>query len=264
MAFFITIQAMNKSPKLLKSPLPAATLTQLLGAVIAFSLVYVTYRPLLGMPLPMAALQGACAAFVAWKLDAPRWWLLIHLLFMPLVILCLALNLNPLWYLAAFVLMLLLFWRVDRSRVPLYLSNRQTAQAVLALLPPGPCKMLDAGCGDGALLRHLARRRPDCEFFGIEHAPLTWLWAKLAGLPSANLHIRYGSLWQHDFAPYALVYTFLSPVPMTDLWRKACAEMAAASLLVSNSFNVPEQAVAQVLDVPDTRQTRLYCYKPEK
>lgn len=244
------------------SPLRAATLTQLTGAAIAFSLIWITDRSLLQMPLLTAVLQGVCAAFVSWRFGAPRWWWLIHLGFMPLIVLALALQIPPGWYLAAFVTTLLVFWRTDRSRVPLYLSNAVTAQALLALLPATPCRVADIGCGDGRFLRALARARPDCTFVGIEHAPAVWLLARLMNMGQANVEVRYGDLWSMSLKPYAVLYAFLSPTPMPALWQKACNEMVEGSLLVSNSFAIPEVTPEQVIEVADRRQTRLYCYHP--
>lgn len=244
------------------SPLRTAILAQIFGALIGVGLVMLIYPRLFAWPLVVACIQGLFAAFSAYKLDAPFWWLPIHVGFMPLMVLASGLDLNSGWYLAAFLFLLLVFWRTDRSRVPLYLSNKQTAAAVAALLPPRPCQVIDLGCGDGALLNGLARLRPDCQFLGIEHAPLPWLWARLATLGRANCQIQYGDFWRQRLGEFDLVYAFLSPVPMPRLWSKAKAEMTHGALLVSNSFAIPEIAPDRVVAVPDGRATRLFCYRP--
>jgi hypothetical protein len=243
-------------------PLRAALLAQSLGALMAIGLLALVSPRLLEQPLTVAILQGLCAAFTSYKLESPPWWHAIHLGFMPLVAAASGLGLAPGWYLAGFVLLLAMFWRVGQSRVPLYLSSDQTAATVAALLPGRPCRVVDLGCGNGALLRHLARLRPDCEFLGIEHAPLPWLWARLRSSGCRNCRIAYGDFWHRSLAGFDLVYAFLSPFPMTRLWVKACAEMRAESMLVSNSFDVPGREPDQVVDVPDRRSTRLYCYRP--
>jgi hypothetical protein len=243
------------------SPLRSALLVQIAGTLIAFSLVWLA-RPFAELPLFHAAvLQGVCAALVSWRLGAPRWWWLIHLLFMPLVILALALEIAPGWYLLAFLLTLLVFWRTDKSRVPLYLSNADTAAAVAKLLPEQACSFIDLGCGDGKLLGRLSDARPDCRFTGIEHAPATWLLARLRNLGRHNVHIRYGDFWQQGLAEFDVVYAFLSPAPMAALSDKVWAEMASNKLLISNTFPIPNHEVEWVIDVPDRRQTQLFCYK---
>jgi len=194
---------------------------------------------------------------VAHKFEAPRWWLVIHLVFLPLVVAVGGLGIDPRWFLGAFVLLLLVFWRTDKSRVPLNLSNSITADAVLALLPAEPSHVADLGCGDGRLLRRLARARSDCEFLGIEHAPLTWLWAWLAALGLANCRIRCGDFWRQPLGLFDVVYVFLSPAPMPRLWQKALGELRSGALLVSNSFAVPDAEPAQIVEIDDRRQTRL-------
>ena len=243
------------------SPLRTAFLAQVLGGIIAAALIQLAYPKLFAQPLPAAAVQGACAALASHKLGAPRWWLPIHLGFLPLVVAVAALGIDPRWFLAAFVLLLLVFWRTDQSRVPLYLSNRATAEALLALLPAGPCHVADLGCGDGRLLRRLARARPDCEFLGIEHAPLTWLWAWLAALNLPNCRIRRGDFWRQPLGLFDVVYAFLSPAPMPRLWQKARGELRPGALLVSNSFAVPELDPERTVEVDDRRRTQLYCYR---
>ncbi len=212
-------------------------------------------------PWLLLTLQGVLAAAASALLRAPRWWWWINAAFPLCVYGALQLTIEPLWYLAAFVLSLLVFWRTDQSRVPLYLSSRATAQALLALLPGEPVGVIDLGCGDASLLRRLARARPDCFFLGLEHAPLTAAWAKLASRRLSNLEVRRGDLWQENLAPYALVYAFLSPEPMPRLIAHARRTMGEGALLVSNSFMAPGAEPESVIDVEDRRRTRLYCYR---
>ena len=242
-------------------PLRTALLAQVFGALIAYALIQLVYPKLLALPLAAAAVQGWCAALVSYKLQAPRWWLPIHLGFLPVALWLTRVGIPPLWYLAGFALLLGIYWRTDRSRVPLYLSNARTACAVAELLPAHPVRVVDLGCGDGGLLRRLSRARPDCRFVGYEHAPLPWLWARLSSLGRGNLSIHYGNFWKLHIGQFDLVYAFLSPVPMARLMAKAQSEMRPGTLLVSNSFAVPEATAAQVVEVEDRRRTRLHCYR---
>lgn len=243
------------------SPLRDAVLAQLLGSLVAAALIYLVWPRLWDTPLAAAAVQGSCAAMTAYKLEAPPWWIAIHLFFVPLVVAVGTLGIAPGWYLAAFVACLLVFWRTDKGRVPLYLTNATAAAAVAGLLPPRPCHVVDLGCGDGGLLRQLARLRPDCEFVGIEHAPLPWLWARLRALRVPNVYIRYGDFWSQHLGLFDVVYAFLSPAPMGGLWQKAFEEMHADALLVSNSFAVPDVEPDRSVAVDDRRGTRLYVYR---
>lgn len=246
------------------SPLRSAIIAQVFGGFMAVALIQLVWPSLWQRPLAAAIVQGCCAALASYKLEAPPWWLAIHLAFVPLAVATSTLTIPPVWWLGAFVAMLLVFWRTDRSRVPLFLTNATAAQAVAALLPPQACHVVDLGCGNGALLKCLALARPDCEFLGVEHAPLPWAWARLTTARLPNVQIRYGDFWPLHLGLFDVVYAFLSPAPMTALWTKAQAEMRPEALLVSNSFAVPEVEEESAIDVDDRRATRLHLYRPGK
>lgn len=241
-------------------PALKALLAQLAGLATAFTLAR---AGLVGGLWPLVGVQALTAAAVAHLLRSARWWLPIHLGFVPLAVGTQGLGVNPAWYLAAFILLVLVYWTSFRTQVPLYLSNRRTAAAVAALLPPRPCAVLDIGAGTGSLLRPLARARPDCRFSGIELAPATWLIGRLLAARAPNIDWQRGDLFARPWQDYDLVYAFLSPVPMAAVWKKAAAELRPGALLVSNSFPVPERAPDLVIEVDDRRRTRLYGYRIE-
>lgn len=241
-------------------PLRQALLAQLAGSGLVGGMAY-AWPGLVVALWHAVLLQAVLAALIGQQLGAPRWWIPLHLGFLPAVLLASQLKIAAGWYLAGFVLLLLVYWRIDRSQVPLYLSNAETAAAVADLLPASPCRVVDLGCGHGALLRHLARVRPDCQFVGVEHAPLPWLWAWLAARGQDNLQIRHGDFWQVSLASFDVVYAFLSPVPMARLYALLKAQLSPGSLLVSNSFVVPGVAADAQIKVADQRETQLHCYR---
>lgn len=239
-------------------PALKALLAQLAGIAAAFACA----RGGLAIGLwPLVGVQAVAAAAAAAMLRCARWWLPIHLAFVPLVVAAHGLGIHPGWYLAGFTVLVLVYWSSFRTQVPLYLSNAETAAAVAHLLPRRPARLLDIGAGTGALLRPLAQARPDCRFTGIELAPATWLLGRMLGRGLANLEWLRGDYFAHDWRGYDVVYAFLSPVPMAEVWRKAAAELRPGSMLVSNSFAVPEREPAAVVEVGDRRGTQLYVYR---
>lgn len=252
---------MSASPSaLLRHPLAGAISAQLLG--LLFALLFGTIIPELRLyPLLLAGIQGAGAAIASHHLKAPSWWQFIHLVFGPALLLGNRLALPPWIWLAGFSALYLVFGRTDRSRVPLYLTNQLTGDALLKLLPKDPCFVMDLGCGNGGLLRQLAGSRPDSEFVGVEHALLTYLWARVRAQYFPNVHIRRGDFWEQPLTPYDVVYAFLSPVPMGELWEKAQREMRPGTRFISNSFAIPDVTPIAVVLVDDRRETELHVYQ---
>ena len=68
-------------------------------------------------------------------------------------------------------------------------------------------------------------------------------------------------MWDYSLADFDLVYCFLSSEPMPDLWEKAKQEMRPGTVLVSNSFPIPDATPSKIINVADRRATILYCYQ---
>lgn len=210
----------------------------------------------------LAGLVGLLALGLSWAWRLPVWWRWIQGGFVPALAAAAWLHAPPWVWLAGFALLWLVFRGAPRERVPLYLSNSDTWDALAGLLPKKRAfALVDLGCGLGGGLAGLARRFPNGAFQGVESAPLPCLWAWLRARGRANLHIRWGDLWSEDLGRYDVVYAFLSPEPMPELWLKARREMRTGSLLVSNSFEVPGWVPDHVLTLDDARRTRLLIWR---
>ncbi len=215
-------------------------------------------------PLVLALLAGALAAVFSHLAKLARWWLPIQFVFAPALVLTLAANIPPLFFLFGFLFLLLVYWSTFRTQVPLYLSSRKVWQALEALLPADrPLRFIDLGSGLGGVLTHLARVRPDSHFTGVEVAPipfaLSWLRIRLGGY--RNCTVRWQSLWDCDLADYDVVFAYLSPVPMSELWTKVERELPPGALFISNSFDVHDHPPQEMREVDDLHHSKLYLWK---
>lgn len=243
------------------APLLLALVAQGIGGLL--TLCAVLLADVLGteVPAPML-LHGLAAALAGHRLGLPGWWLPINFAFVPGALWLQEAELGRSWFLAAFLLLLTLFWNTFSGRVPLYLTGTPGREALAALLPPQrPFRLLDVGCGFGGLLVRLAPRFPEGRFHGVELAPLSAAIARLRAAFSPGCEAARRDLWSTDLAGYDVVYAFLSPVPMPRLWDKALAEMDEGSLLVSNTFPVPGVAPTRVIPLPGLRTSALYLYR---
>jgi SAM-dependent methyltransferase len=207
--------------------------------------------------------QGIVAARLGRGLGMESWWLPIHALFVPGLVWTLGLGLPPGYALAAFCLLASLFWGVSRTRVPLFLSSRAAARAVADLLPQERSfSFLDLGCGLGGVLASLARTRPAGRYYGIESAPVPFLLSWLrASLWARSCRINWGDFCDLDLSRYDVVYAYLSPAAMGDLWQKASREMRPGSLLISNCFAVPGVQAASTVATGARCESRLLLWR---
>ncbi len=205
---------------------------------------------------------GTVALALATITRQPSWWRVIHAIFMPLVWLTHHQQIDPGWFLLAFVLLLLVYRGALSGQVPLYFSNKETVAALSGLLAEHEqVRFLDLGAGIGSITVPLADEWPDHFFTGVENAPLTWLAGRILSLGRPNISWQWRDLWATDLSSHDVVYAFLSPVPMADLWKKVEAEMPPGSLFISNSFPVPGIVPTCVIEVACTPGRALYCYQ---
>jgi hypothetical protein len=125
-----------------------------------------------------------------------------------------------------------------------------------------------------AVLGALALQLPPALYLGVFLILLLVYWStfrtqvplflssrKAVHVLANNVHIRRDDIWRQSLGDYDIVYAYLSPAPMPDLWRKARKEMKPGAWLVSNEFPVPGLKPDLSLAVNEEKAKRLYCYQ---
>jgi SAM-dependent methyltransferase len=244
---------------LLDAPAVQALLIQVLSLTLVFAIAsFAEWAAGIRMTLGMAVLlQGTLAAALSYWRKLARWWLPIQLFFPVATILLLALHLPPWVFLAAFLLLLGMYWTTFRTQVPFYPSNL-TIWAAIAKRLPESVRFIDIGSGFGGLALHLEAQFPRGRFSGIEVAPLPWLASRArAWARRSKVRFMRGDYGGIDLSDYDVVFAFLSPAAMPALWRKAVAEMRPGTLLLSYEFLVPG-ATPHIVDHPVENGPALY------
>jgi hypothetical protein len=207
-----------------------------------------------------AVVQGAIAMRIAFFAGAESWWIGLHVAFAPAAVWAHALALPPAWWAAAFVLLLGAFGATFRTQVPLFLTARKVRGVLSGLLDPTrSLRIVDLGCGLGSVVTALKRLRPECECHGVELALLPYLVSRWRAA-RAGCRVERRDLMSVDLSHYDVVYAFLSPAPMPQLWAKARREMRPGSRFVSLAFAVPGVPADEVIAVGSKARHTLYVW----
>jgi SAM-dependent methyltransferase len=251
-----------------RGPVLIALAAQLAAALVTLGAIQ-AHHALTGNDLPpwgKVAIACAVAGGVSRVCRAPIGWTLLMAALPALFVGLLWLDPPP-WLPPVILVALVLLLRNSLGdRVPLYLSNRPTLDALTELIPSDqPIRAIDLGCGFAAAPLALARANahPDSRFVGVENAPIPFLIAKLRAMVSGDgrVSIEWASIWDVDLSNFDLIYVFLSPHPMPGIYDKARAEASAGTLLVSNSFTVPGHPPDREIPLAAGRATGLLIWR---
>jgi hypothetical protein len=211
-------------------------------------------------PLFLSLIMGLMATLFSYLIKLPKWWLWLQLFFPIIAYLVIREELNPLYGLLIFVLLLLIFSNSFVNRVPLYLTNTKTRLALSKLIKDlSEVNFIDLGSGLGGNVVYMFKQPQVKTSVGVETAPLPYLLSKINCFLNGG-EIYAEDLWTTSLQNFNLVYVFLSPQPMPKLWQKIVVEMDKDSVLVSNSFSIPGVTPSEIWELSDRRKTNLYIY----
>lgn len=211
----------------------------------------------------LVMVQASLSTLLVSWFGLPSWWRYIQFLLPWGLYLGVVIGFDPVWALIIFIFVWLIFSNAFKERVPLYLTNATTRDALKVLVKnKRDVHFLDLGCGLGGNVAFMSQIKNVSESHGVETAPVPYVLSKIVTF------FRGGStyamdLWKTDLAYYDVVYAFLSPQPMPKLWEKVKEEMVSGSVFVSNSFAVPNEEPTEVWELADRRKTILYIYHIE-
>lgn len=251
---------LDREPSFLP-PSIEALIIQVFSLFVVFVCVQ-TAMDLAKFSIPVAGyvvLHGAIASLLARWRRLATWWIAIQFAFPILIFATQGLHLPSWLFLAAFLLSVGLYWTTFRTQVPFFPSGAEAWKAVADLLPAeDPIRFVDIGSGFGGLILHFSRCRPKSEFIGVEIAPLPWLASTLAAFMTSSRGRFFRQDYKAvDFAAYDVVFAYLSPAAMPELWNKARSEMRPGTLLLSYEFPIPG-VEPHIVSLPDTRGASLY------
>lgn len=248
---------LQKLPKIV-----VALFVQLIVLLVLAGAVYIAPR-FIEPPYPywvQVLIQAILASLISPLFGLPSWWRWIQLILPIALYAGVLVGFDPIWALIAFVLVWLIFANAFKERVPLYLTNNTTREALKVLVKKKrDVRFLDLGCGLGANVAFMSQQKHVTEAHGVETAPLPYVMSKLVTFFRGGQTFAM-DMWKTDLAYYDLVYAFLSPEPMPKLWLKVKEEMLPGSVFVSNSFAVPDIEPTEIWELSDARKTQLYIY----
>ncbi|PPD12442.1 MAG: SAM-dependent methyltransferase [Methylophilus sp.] len=242
-------------------------LTSFAGSVI--NSVFAFELRSLGIPLDSFwfwLLSHICVvSFLAKLAGMPVWWRWIHVIFPLAVVFMQQVALPAGVYFAGFIMTLALYWSVYNTRVPFYPSFPSTWRAMHRILEQHAddrsLKVLDIGSGIGDIAMFIAKQRIHDDVSGIEIAPLPWaISAVRAMFSGTSVKFTLGDYRQLDFAELDVVFAYLSPAVMNDVWQKVQQEMQPGTLFVSSEFPVPDVHASRII-YPAVDAPALYVYQ---
>ncbi|MFZ6861279.1 class I SAM-dependent methyltransferase [Undibacterium sp. Ji67W] len=229
----------------INSPALRALLIQVASLLFCVVLAY-TSRHLSGYVIPffaLLALQSLLSLSLAYICGLDWWWRVIEFFFPIAVVFALYFRFPPTISLLLFFALFLIFGSTFRTRVPYYPSEATLPAAILELLPDGKnVEFLDVGSGFGGLLFDLSKARPQWSVSGVEIAMFPWLVSVALGklLGYKNIKISLGKYEDIHFSKFNVVFSYLSPVVMSEIWTKVQNEMSPGTLFLSYEFCIPD------------------------
>ena len=209
------------------------------SAIAIFSELYLDYSFPILIYVVCQAVFSACFSFL---LRMDWWWHPIQFFFPILVILFVSAKIPSNYYFFAFILFVLIYWSSFRTRVPYFPSRPSLTPAVLDLFPKEKSiNFIDVGSGMGGLVIELSKVNEKSRFSGIEIAPFLWLVSYLRGkFLKSRVRFLLGDYGKIDFSEYDVVFAYLSPAAMPELWLKAKREMRPGTILLSYEFVIAD------------------------
>ncbi len=143
-------------------------------------------------------------------------------------------------------------------------SSKKAKMAMLSFVPKGMTGILyELGSGWGGLAIILARKNPLAHVFAYELSFIPWLFSLLMKrvFGIKNLHFLRKDFYQADLSDAAAIFCYLFPKAMLNLEIKLSKELKAGTIVVTNTFALPNAKAKKTIYLEDFSATRIYLYR---
>lgn len=172
-------------------------------------------------------------------------------------------------FLGSFVLVYILSFEYYAYRLGVITAHSQAVMvdaiiAEIRLTAPFAKKIVDPGCGNGALARKIACNFPEAEVIGLELYPVPFLrgWIKQRLFGPRNVHILKQDFFTFDYADADVIVVF---IPENVLYRLAPIlrkGLKPGALILSNAHVMPDDWTPYKSDmIQPMLKARLWCYR---
>lgn len=125
-------------------------------------------------------------------------------------------------------------------------------KAVRAMIKLGKFKktdrVVDIGCGDGKLIRRIAKEGVK-EAVGYELSIPTFLLARFRTfLSGGEEKIRFGNFWYQDLSKYDVIVCFLLIEAMTNFEKDVWPKLRKGTRVISNAFKLKHVQITEEKD----------------
>ncbi|MBC3886664.1 class I SAM-dependent methyltransferase [Undibacterium griseum] len=205
-----------------------------------FAQIFITY--------PVFFLPSLLSLWFSIRSKLEWWWHILNFIFPVALIFALYMQLSPLFSLGIFFGLFLIFGATLMTRVPFFPSGKYLPYEIVKIIPDrADIRFLDIGSGFGGLNFQLSTLRSEWNFYGIEVAVFPWLYSMLKSkcYPHRNFEFHFGRYENLNFEKFNVVFAYLSPIVMPQIWKKVQDEMQPGSIFMSYEFAI-EDAVPDI------------------
>jgi len=156
----------------------------------------------------------------------------------------------------------IVLWTLRNGISPMPTSEKVKHKVLSLITPETQGTIVDLGSGWGNMAMHIAKLFPHCHVVGYETSMIPYyfsrLWAFFDRTP--NLKFVRRNFFKMPLSQVSLVYCYLYPGAMKQLVSKFNEELSPGTIVISNTFSLPEWEAVKILEVKDLYNTRVYVY----
>lgn len=145
-------------------------------------------------------------------------------------------------------------------------TNRKAKKALLALIPPLKEGIIfELGSGFGTLAIPLARQFPDKLCIAYEISPFPYFYSLILSkiLKINNLKIYRRDYLKCSLEEASLCVCYLCPRAMDLLQKKFEKELSSQTVVISNTFSLPQWRAEKVVSVSDLYHSKIFLYRKQ-